>query len=136
MPVRALARDDAAVLQLQGLTNFLVALGLFVLVGLLRGALRTRRVNSALKKFFDELAAPQRLLFLYLVARLAGFFWGREVHPSVAHAVETASLFFGIVGVLRLFDTLIFAFFRWRGRVGLPRILRTLAVWALTFLTG
>jgi small-conductance mechanosensitive channel/CRP-like cAMP-binding protein len=131
-----LARDDAAVLQLQGLTNFLVALGLFVLVGLLRGALRTRRVNSALKKFFDELAAPQRLLFLYLVARLAGFFWGREVHPSVAHAVETASLFFGIVGVLRLFDTLIFAFFRWRGRVGLPRILRTLAVWALTFLTG
>ena len=119
---------------LQGLTSFLVAVALFLLVGLLRSALRTRRVNSAVKQFFDELGSPQRLLFLYLVARLAGFLWGPALHPSVAHGIETASRFFGIVGVLRLCDSLVFAFIRWRGRVGLPRILRTLAVWALTFL--
>ncbi|MGZ6144257.1 MAG: cyclic nucleotide-binding domain-containing protein [Myxococcales bacterium] len=121
-------------LQLQSLTGFLVALALFLFVGLLRRALRTRRVNLAVKQFFDELGAPQRLLVLYLVARLAGFFWGNDFHPSVRHALETSWRFFGIVGVLRLCDSLIFAFIRWRGRVGMPRILRTLGVWALIFL--
>lgn len=118
-------------MQLQGLTSFLVAIGLFLLVGLLRRGLRTRRVKPAVKQFFDELGAPQRLLFLYLVARLAGFLWPPE--PAAVHALETASRFFGVVGVLRLGDSLLFAFLRWRGLVGLPRILRTLAVWALTF---
>ena len=118
---------------LQSLTSFLIALALFLLVGLLRRALRTQRVNPAIKQFFDELGAPQRLLFAYLVARLVGFFWGNQFHPSVAHGVETASRFFGIIGLLRLADSLAFAFIRWRGRVGLPRILRTLGVWALTF---
>ena len=121
---------------LQGLTSFLVAVALFLFVGLLRRALGTRRVNSAVKQFFDELAAPQRLLFLYLVARLGGFLFADAMHPSVSHGLETASRFFGIVAVLRLCDSLIFAFIRWRGRVGMPRILRTLTVWALTFLAG
>ena len=119
---------------LQGLTSFLVAVALFLFVGLLRRTLRTRRVKSVVKQFFDELGAPQRLFFLYLVTRLAGFLWAAALHPSVAHGIETASRFFGIVGVLRLGDSLLFAFIRWRGRVGMPRILRTLAVWALTFL--
>ena len=123
-------------LRLQGLNSFLLALALFLLVGVLRRALRTRRVNPALKQFFDELTAPQRLLFLYLLARLAGFFWGHEVHPSVYRAVDTASRFFGIVGVLRLADSLVFALIRSRGRQGLPRILRTLVVWLLTFLVA
>lgn len=118
-------------LQLQG---FLIALALFLFVALLRRGLRTKRVNLAVKQFFDELGVPQRLLFLYLIARLAGFFWGDDVHPAVAHGVETASRFLGVIGVLRLGDSLIFAFIRWRGRVGVPRILRTLGVWALTFL--
>ena len=121
---------------LQGLTSFLVAIALFLFVGLLRSTLRRRRVNSAIKQFFDELGSPQRLLFLYLVARLAGFLWAEGLHPSVAHGLETASRFFGILAVLRLCDSLIFAFIRWRGRVGMPRILRTLSVWALTFLAG
>jgi small-conductance mechanosensitive channel/CRP-like cAMP-binding protein len=121
------------VLQLQGLTSFLGALALFLFVGLLRRGLRVRRVNLAVKQFFDELGAPQRLLFLYLVARLAGFFWGSGLHPGVAQGLLTASRFFGVVGVLRLGDSLVFAFIRWQGRVGLPRILRTLGVWALTF---
>ena len=122
--------------QLQALTSFIGVLALFLLVGLLRSALRTRRVNAAVKQFFDELASPQRLLFLYLVTRLAGFLLAGAFHPSVAHGIETASRFFGIVGVLRLGDSLVFAFIRWRGRVGMPRILRTLTVWALTFLGG
>ena len=74
------------------------------------------------------------MLFLYLVARLAGFFWQNEFHPAVAHGIETASRFFGIIAVLRLGDSLAFAFIRWRGRVGMPRILRSLGVWAITFL--
>ena len=128
------AGDDARVAQLQSLTGFLTALALFLFVGLLRRALSTRRVNLAVKQFFDELGAPQRLLFLYLVARLAGFFWQNEFHPAVAHGIETASRFFGIIAVLRLGDSLAFAFIRWRGRVGMPRILRSLGVWAITFL--
>jgi len=124
------------VLQLQGLTGFLLALGLFLIVGLLRRELRTKRVTPAIKQFFDELGAPQRVLFLYLVATLAGFFDGAAAHPGIAHGLQTASRFFGIVGVLRLCDSLTFAFIRRRGRVGMPRILRTLGVWALTFLAG
>jgi small-conductance mechanosensitive channel/CRP-like cAMP-binding protein len=123
------------VLQLQNLISFLVALALFLLVGLVRRALGHRlAASSARKQFFEELGAPQRLLFLHLITRLAGFFWGSELHPSISHGLETAWRFFGIVGVLRLGDSLIFAFVRWRGRVGMPRILRTLVVWALTFL--
>ena len=123
-------------LQLQGLTSFLLALALFFFVGLLRRELRTKQVKPAIKQFFDELGAPQRVLFLYLVVTLAGFFPGVEAHPGIVHGLGTASRFFGIVGVLRLCDSLIFAFIRWRGRVGMPRILRTLGVWALTFLAG
>ena len=121
---------------IQSLTSDLVAVALFLFVGLLRRGLHTRRVNSAVKQFFDELGSPQRLLFLYLVARLGGFLFSGALHPSLAHGIETASRFFGIVALLRLCDSLLFAFIRWRGRVGMPRILRTLAVWALTFLTG
>ena len=73
MPPR---RDDARVAQLQSLTGFLTALALFLFVGLLRRALGRRQVNPAVKQFFNELAAPQRLLFFYLVTRLAGFFFG------------------------------------------------------------
>jgi small-conductance mechanosensitive channel/CRP-like cAMP-binding protein len=119
--------------QLQGLTSFLIALALFVFVGALRRALGSRRVNPAVKQFFDELGSPQRLLFLYLLARLVGFFWGNELHPAVERAVITAARFFGLVGVVRLCDSLGFAFLRRRGRQGMPRIIRTLAVWAITF---
>ena len=119
---------------MQGLSSFLIASALFLFVGALRRALRTRRVNPAVKQFFDELGAPQRLLLLYLVARLVGFFWGTELHPSVTQAVEAASKFFGAVGVVRLCDSLLFAFIRWQGKQGVPRILRSLGVWALTFL--
>ncbi|MFN2546106.1 MAG: cyclic nucleotide-binding domain-containing protein [Myxococcales bacterium] len=120
--------------QLQSLTGFLTALALFLLVGLLRRALGRRQVNPAVKQFFNELSAPQRLLFLYLIARLAEFFFANAFHPAVAHGVETASRFFGIIGLLRLADSLAFGFIRWRGRVGMPRILRSLGVWAITFL--
>jgi small-conductance mechanosensitive channel len=118
----------------QSLTSFLLALVLFLCVSVLRRALDRRRVNPALKQFCEELAAPQRLLFLYLATRGAGFFWTSDLYPQAAKALDTASRFFGIVGVLRLGDSLVFAFIHWRGRRGAPRILRTLAAWALTFL--
>ena len=122
-------------ISVQGLTSFLVALLLWLLVSLLRRTLRRQqRLNPALKHFFEELGAPQRLLFLYCIARLAGFFWAEDFHPSVAHGVDAAAKFFGATGVLRLGDSLLFALFRWRGRHGLPRILRSLLVWGLTFL--
>jgi small-conductance mechanosensitive channel len=117
------------------LTSFLVALALLLFVALLRRALHRRRgMNPALRRFFDELGAPQRLLFLYLVARLAGSFWGSDLHPSVAHGIEVAATFFGAIGVLRLGDSLLFDFIRWRGRQGISRILRSLFVWGATFL--
>ncbi|HZR07655.1 MAG TPA: mechanosensitive ion channel family protein [Myxococcales bacterium] len=118
---------------MQSLT-FLSVVLLFVLVGLLRRGLERRRVNPGLRQFFEELGPPQRLLFLYLATRAAEYFWTPDLYPEAAKALETASRFFGIVGVLRLGDSLVFAFIHWRGRRGAPRILRTLAAWALTFL--
>jgi small-conductance mechanosensitive channel/CRP-like cAMP-binding protein len=91
-------------------------------------------VNPALKQFFDDLGAPQRLLFLYCAARLVGFFGSDDFHPAVTHGVDAAAKFFGVVGILRLGDSLLFGLFRWRGREGLPRILRSLLIWAVTFL--
>ena len=116
----------------QGLTSFLAACALFAVVVFLRRALERRRVNPSLRQFFDELAAPQRLFFLYLLARLVLYFGaGEGLHPSVARAVDTASRFFGLVGAARLFDSLAFAFIRWRGKHGAPRIVRTLMDWAV-----
>lgn len=119
---------------MQSLTSFLAVVLLFLSVSVLRRSLDRRRVNPALKQFFEELGAPQRLLFLYLATRGAAFFWTPELYPQAAKALDTASRFFGIVGVLRLADSLVFAVIHWRGRRGAPRILRTLAAWALTFL--
>jgi small-conductance mechanosensitive channel/CRP-like cAMP-binding protein len=118
----------------QELTSFLVALTLLLFVALQRRRLATRTRSSPLRQFFQELGAPQRLLFLYLAARIAGFFWGGAVHPSIAHGVDAAAKFFGAVGVLRLGDSLLFAFLRARGRQGMSRIVRSLSVWGLTFL--
>src|SRR5438105_5289211 len=125
--------DHAGVPQPQDLTTFLIAVALFLLVGLLRRTLSRRRVNPAVKQFFDELGAPQRLFFLYLLARLAGYLWAPGRQRSIAHGLETAAWFLGLVALLRLGDSLIFAFIRWRGRHGAPRIIRTLVVWAITF---
>ncbi len=121
---------------MQSPTGFAVALVLFTAVSLLRRALQKRRVNPALKQLFDELAAPQRLLFLYLVARGGEFFWTADAWPQAAKALDTLSRFFGIVGVLRLADSFVFAFIHLRGMRGAPRILRTLAAWAASFLVA
>ena len=121
---------------MQSLTGFVAALVLFLCVSLLRRALHRRRIRPAVKPFFEELGAPQRLLFLYLVTRAGEFFWTPDLFPQAAKALDTASRFFGIVGVLRLADSLVFAFIHWQGRRGAPRILRTLAAWAVSFLVA
>ena len=121
---------------MQSLTGFAAALLLFLCVTLLRRALHRRRANSSLKQLFEELGAPQRLLFLYLATRAGEFFWTADLYPQAAKALDTAARFFGIVGVLRLADAFVFAFIHWRGMRGAPRILRTLAAWAISFLVA
>lgn len=117
----------------QGLTSFLLASALLFVVVFLRRVLERRRVNPNIRQFFAELGTPQRLLFLYVAARLVLYSSGViGLHPSVARAVDTASRFFGLVGVARLCDSLTFALIRWRGKQGISRILRTLMDWAVT----
>lgn len=119
----------------QEMTSFLGAVLLWLCVGYLRRALDRRRVlRPAVKQFFQELGVPQRLLFLYIAARLGLFLFGGVAHPAVVHGIDTASKFFGVTGLIRLFDSLVFAFIRWRGKQGMPRILRSLMDWAITFL--
>ena len=113
--------------------GFLIALALFALTGALRRVLRAREMSPAVKQLMEELGAPQRLLFFHLLARLLGFFEAGTFHPEVSHAASAAAVFFGVTGVLRLGDSLLFAFVRWRKRAT-PKILRTLFVWILTFL--
>lgn len=121
---------------MQSLPAFLAALVAFLLISALRRTLHRRRVNPSLKHLSDELAAPQRLLFLYLAVRAAELFWTAGAYPQAAKALDTLSRFFGIVGILRLGDALVFAFIHWRGMRGAPRILRTLAAWAISFLVA
>ena len=118
----------------QSLT-FLSVVLLFLLVGVLRRALERRRVNPAPAAVLRGAAARRSGCSSSISRRAARSTSGRaDLYPQLAKALDTASRFFGIVGVLRLGDCLVFAFIHWRGRRGAPRILRTLAAWALTFL--
>jgi small-conductance mechanosensitive channel len=115
----------------EGLPNLLAALALWIGIAILRRSMGQRGVA---KQFLSELAAAQRLFAVYLLLRLALLGVGAMLHPSVGHALDAASMVSGAVGVLRLLDGLAFGFIRWRGRHGLPRILRSLLIWVATFL--
>ena len=115
----------------EAFANLLIALALWLGIALLRRSMGSRGVA---KQFLAEVSSAQRLLAAYLLSRLAVLVLGARLHPSLEHALAAAATVFGAVGVLRLLDGLIFGFIRWRGRHGLPRILRSLLVWTVTFL--
>ncbi len=131
MPPSPRSGDHDRVPTAEGLANLLTALALWAGIAILRRSMRTRGVA---RQFLGELGAAQKLLGFYLLARLAVLGLGARLHPSVVHGLATAASLFGAVGVLRLLDGLLFGFIRWRGRNGLPRILRSLLVWIASFL--
>jgi small-conductance mechanosensitive channel len=93
---------------------------------------RKRRTDSA-AAIGAELRSPHVLVGLYLIAGLAALLLrGR---PELRHAAETAGEIAGIVAVLRLVEVLFFAALRARGQI-LPRIVRSLIVWAMTFVVS
>ncbi len=116
---------------IEGLPNLLTASALWIGIAILRRSMGKRGVG---RQFLTELASAQRFFAGYLIARLAVLAPGPMLHPSLLHGLDAASMVFGAVGVLRLLDGLLFGFIRWRGRHGLPRILRSLLVWTATFL--
>ena len=123
--------DHARVPTIEGLPHLLTAFALWVGIAALRRSMAQRGVA---KQFLTELAGAQRLFAVYLIARLSVLALGAMLHPSLVHGLDAASTVFGAVGVLRLLDGLAFGFIRWRGRHGLPRILRSLLIWIATFL--
>lgn len=114
------------------LRNLLFAFALWVCVAALRRAL-SGRGSSGARQFLAELGSPQRLLGIDIAARLGLLLSAPVAHPAVAHALDTAAKFFGAVALFRLADALLFAFIRSRGKVFLPRILRSLLEWTVTF---
>src|SRR5258706_15754561 len=114
LPQRLPRGAHVPVFEQQGMPNFLIALGLLVGVALLRRILQGRialpgaqafsdiRLGTPAKQFIADLSAPQKLLALYLVARLGIFVFGEAAHPAVTHGLDAASKFFGATGILRL----------------------------------
>jgi len=116
-------------------TPLVAALALLFCVTALRRLLFRR---ASAKTLVSELLGPQRLFAGYLLARGSWLvlqkldFSGRPL----LHGLEAAALFLGAVSVMRLLDALAFAFVRWRGGRGIPRILRSLLEWAVTFIAA
>lgn len=117
----------------EGLSTFLLALVFFVLSVAARRAAWTRRSQHWARQLEDDLKAPIWLLAVYLAARLGLFPLDGVRHPNLLHGLTFCAHFFGGVAVLRLADAALFGFIRSRGREGLPRILRSLALWLITF---
>ncbi len=117
---------------MQILTSLIAAAALWLCVTALRRLLARR---ATAKSLVAELGAPQRLFAFYLLARGSWLLLLRaqQVGPGFLHGLDAAAQFLGAVSVLRLFDALAFAFVRWRGGRGIPRILRSLLEWAVTF---
>ena len=119
------------------LTYLFFAAALWGCVTALRRLLARR---AAAKTLVAELVAPQRLLAVYLLARGAFLLLreqsGNASEPALLHGLDAAAQFLGVVGLLRLIEALAFAFVRWRGGRGIPRILRSLLEWAVTFITA
>lgn len=125
-------RDLAAT----GLVSFLAALALWAGAVLVRRAAHARRDQTWARGLADDLKAPSWILLVYLAARLGLYLADDSTRPNLHHALKFAAHFFGGVAALRLADAALFGFLRWRGGQGLPRILRSLAIWFLTFVVA
>ena len=120
------------------MTSFLAALALLAGVLALRRSAGARRLVAGSRELVEELRAPQAFLFLYVLVRLALFWVRSEKTPDQAwlHGLNFAAHFFGGVGLLRTVDVALFALLRARGGQGLPRIIRSLLNWILTFVVA
>ncbi len=117
-----------------GLPSFLLALVLWVGATLVSRAAFKRRGELWARQLHEDLSTPARLLLIYMAARLGLMIVVEVAHPDVFRALRFCTHLFGGVAALRLIDAAFFAILRSRGLEGMPRILRSLAVWLLTFL--
>ena len=120
------------------MTSFLAALALLAGVLALRRSAGARRLVAGSRELVEELRAPQLFLTGYVLVRL-GLFWGHReggLTPAWIHGLNFAAHFFGGVGLLRTVDVALFALVRARGGQGLPRIVRSLINWILTFVVA
>jgi small-conductance mechanosensitive channel/CRP-like cAMP-binding protein len=115
-------------------TTLFGALALFVAIFGGRRAL-ARRGSAAVVELAADLGAPEKIFALYLAAR-ASLVLSPNAPPEVVQALSFAARLFGLVGLARIVETL--AFFgssRFRKRP-VPRIIRSLAGWIVTFVAA
>ncbi len=90
-----------------------------------------RQTSTRWREFSADLGGQERAFTLYLLARL-----GEVVLPDagqpVTHGLHFCVLLFGVVGLLRLGETLFFNFLR----RATPRIVRSLVGWISTFVAA
>jgi small-conductance mechanosensitive channel/CRP-like cAMP-binding protein len=83
-----------------------------------------------------DLRTPQRLLVLYAVLRSADLLLDGLAAPAFVLGLGALAAFVGATAVLRLLSTLLLSLVRSRGGPDVPRILRSLIDFALTFVAA
>ena len=115
---------------MQGLATLIAAAATLLLLFFTRRAL-SRQTGPRWRELAGDLRGQERIFTLYLLARL-GQLAVPDAGPPVAQALRFCALLFGVVGVVRLTETLFFTFIR----RATPRIVRSLVAWISTFIAA
>jgi small-conductance mechanosensitive channel len=114
----------------QGLATLIAAAGAVIAITLARRAL-ARKTATRWRELTVDLRGSERAFTLYILAGLGQLAFP-EVGPPWAKALRFCAVLFGVVGVVRLLETLFFSFLR----RATPRIVRSLVAWVSTFVAA